>query len=205
MAYLLTRVLRSIESISTLKASACDYTQLYNQDSFLSPRLKSLHLEFVELGLSNSTLQSVAEQCPSLEQLIINAGWDDALASPQAHLDVFSVLDKCPNLERLIISHVDTAVVPEFRSRVATYVTGPMKAPLSKVIIERVKCLDDVVREDPAGVANLKEFTIFSAMVVDTSAATFHQSKPNIRKQLVGETAAVQSWCDVFWAENGHV
>jgi hypothetical protein len=205
LAYLLTRVLRSIESISTLKASVFDYRQLYNPDSFLSPSLKSLHLELVELGLSNSILQSVAEQCPSLEQLLIRAGWDNARISPQAHLDVFSVLRKCPNLEHLIISRVDTAVAPEFRSRVATYVKGPMKAPLSKVIIERVKSLDDVVREDPAGVANLKEFTIFSAMVVDTSAATFHQSKPNIRKHLVGETAAVQSRCDVFCAENGRV
>jgi hypothetical protein len=38
-------------------------------------------------------------------------------------------------------------------------VKGAMKALLSKVFIGRVKCLDDVVQEDPA---NLKEFTIFS-------------------------------------------
>jgi hypothetical protein len=165
--------------------------------------LKRLNLELVDQleSLNNSLLQNLVEQCPLLEQLILYSG--KAMASEQP-LDVLSVLAKYPQLERLAISRarVSRDFVWEVLNR-GIMRRACMQAPsavLSKILVEREKGLEDLVREDQLLVCRLKEFSIFTTTVSDSSAApVLRQDRLNIRKQAIGDAGVVQSWWDTFF------
>jgi hypothetical protein len=131
--------------------------------TFLPSGLQCLHLELVTHGLNDVILQSVAKQCPALEELVIFVGIPaDPLCTPvsAAHLDVFSVLDKCPNLERLFISRTKRDL--DFHAYASVLRRWPH---CWKITVERVRSLDDLVMENPLKVVNLREFSIFLASI----------------------------------------
>jgi hypothetical protein len=111
----LLSAVRSLKGISSLVMKDEGLLQLY-PEAFRG--LKCLNLELVGQleSLNNSLLQTLVEQCPNLERLILYSG--KAMASQQP-LDVLSVLAKCPQLERLAISRakVSTDFVWEVLNR----------------------------------------------------------------------------------------
>jgi hypothetical protein len=143
----------------------------------------------------------LAEQCPSLEQLILYSSEPVMVASRawEQPLDVLSVLAKCPQLERLAISRarVSEDFVWEVLNRACLNLAP--SAVLSKILIERDKGLEDLVREDPLLTCRLREVSIFSATVSHSPAASVRQDRPNIQKQAIGEAGVVQTWWDTFF------
>jgi hypothetical protein len=162
--------------------------------TFLPSGLQCLHLELVTHCLNDVILQAVVKECPALEELIIFVGVpvDPRFTAPvsAAQIDVFSVLDKCPNLERLFISRTE-------RDSDKFHASMRQWPHWWKKIVERVRSLDDLVMENPLKVVNLREFSIFLASI-SCLGRQIDQNAPNIREWVVGEPAAVQTWCKTF-------
>jgi hypothetical protein len=172
------------------------------QDAFRG--VKCLHLQLISrLGLYNSFLQHLTGQCTSLEQLLLYSGETSGLAvlrASEQSSDVLSVLAKCPQLERLVISRArrSTDFVREVLN-CGLMQPAPKYVVLSKILAEREKGLEDLVREDPLSICRLKELSIFTTTVSDSSAASVRQDRPIIREQAIGEAGVVQSWWDTFF------
>lgn len=183
-------LLESLKNLEDLKMLICEYNLpnlTVDYFTFLPSGLQCLHLELFTHVLNDVALQSVAKQCPALEELVIFVGIPpDPRFTPDsaAFLDVFSVLNKCPNLERLFIS----------RTKRASHFHWPPHC--RRISVERVRSLDDLFIENPLKVVNLREFSIFLASI--SCLERIDQNAPNIRDGVVGEAAAVQSWCKTF-------
>jgi hypothetical protein len=156
--------------------------------------------------MTNSVLQSVANHCPSLEQLIT---WSFSprlcfKTLSEEPLDILSVLDKSPNLERLFISCAKMYEQTHFLCRVSELgVTSIASDLLSKTLIERAVSLNALVSDNPARIVNLKEFSIFLTIVSEFRGSRIDQNSPDFRKQVIGEPAAIQSWCETFCEAEG--
>jgi hypothetical protein len=71
---------------------------------------------------------------------------------------------------------------------------------LSKILVERAISLHALVSDNPARIFNLKEFSIFLTIVPVQGVGQFRvsQNSPGFRELLIGEPAAIQSWCETF-------
>jgi hypothetical protein len=201
----LPRVLKCLKNVKSWKTWAHHFGQITLPDNhFFMARLQRLHLKMLRQSLNNFVLQSVANHCPSLEQLIIFSESPCFKRLSEEPLDILSVLDKCPSLERFFISCAETYKQTHFLCRASELgITSIASDLLSKTLIERAISLDALVSDNPARNFNLKEFSIFLTIFQQFRECRINQNRPDFREQVIGEPAAIQSWCETFCEAEG--
>jgi hypothetical protein len=196
----LPRVLRCLKNLKSLKAWAFEVLTVLTvpDDHSRLSRLQCLEL-LTDWPADNFVLQSVANHCPSLEKLIIFSTRPYPETQSEEPVNVLNLLDKCPNLERLFISGTKMYEQTHFLRRARELgVTSIPRDWLSKILVERVYCLDALDSDNPARTFNLKEFSIFRTIVPLDGVDHISQNSPGFRELVIGEPATRQSWCETF-------
>jgi hypothetical protein len=211
--------LRNLKSISSLKFGCFeDGRGVFPENTFSQwTRLQFLQLGVMTDNLRDCTLQSVADQCPSLRELVLlsspfpSSPSHDMRTTPDREpFHITDVLFKCPKLERLLISRSEVVEEANFSKLVQEVRDAAGRGFVIRgPVLREGTVLVQELTEDSDAVSCLKECRLYRAVL------PVHQSPPEqgperrrapgidmnrsaSARQVIGETATVQSWCRVF-------
>jgi hypothetical protein len=213
--------LGDLEAISSLKfGGSFDYGRdVFPENTFSQwTRLQSLHLDVMTNNLRGCTLQSVADQCPSLRELVLRSSpyfpqspFYETYPTPEREpFHISNVLFKCPKLERLLISRGKVVEQGVFLQlvREGSEAAGQgfvIKGP----VLQEGTVLVQEFTEDSDAVSNLEECKLYRAVLpVQQPPSAQGPPRPIVpristnrsasARQVIGEIAIVQSWRRVF-------
>jgi hypothetical protein len=198
-----------LEAISSLKFGCDDDGEdVFPQNTFsIWTRLQCLHLNIMTDNLRDCTLQSMADQCPSLRELVLRSSpVHRTRTTPNREpLQISDVLPKCPKLERLLISRSEVVEEAVFSKLVREIRDAEGQGFVSKgpVLRAGTVLVQEITEESDSC---LKECGLYRAVlpvhqIQRRRAPGIDMNGSASARQVIGETATVQNWCRVFGEE----
>jgi hypothetical protein len=217
-----------LEAISSLKFGCFeDRRKVFPRGNtfFQWKHLQSLHVDVMTDNLRDCTLQGVAhDQCPSLRELVLHSSplHERRTTPAREPFHISDILPKCPRLERLLISRSEVVEQGVFSQLVREGSEAAEKEFVFKgpVLREGTVLVQEFTEESDA-VFCLNECRLYRAIL----SAVYQPSPPKdptprrstripdsliddmvfdnmdrsaSARQVIGETATVQSWCRDF-------
>jgi hypothetical protein len=199
-----------LEAISSLKFGCFDDGQdVFPENTFSQwTRLQVLHLEVMTDNLRDCTLQRLADQCPSLRELVLRLSpYHETRTTPSREpFHISDVLLKCPKLQRLLISRSEVVEEADFSKLVREVrdAAGQWFVFKGPALREGTVLVREFTEESDA-VSCLKECSLYRAVLLVYQEGPPSRIAPGISRNrsasarhVIGESATVQSWCRVF-------